>query len=157
MFSQDTDETFHRAEACTVNHDSTMFLTIFTDVFYVEAFRQVHIQLDSTTLPCTTQGVFDMVVKFRTIERTVARVDYIIDTFCFDSVAQCFCSCFPNCIIAHCIIRFSGQFNMVFQTELAIDAVEQFDNFHQFRLHLFRQHEYVCIVLCESTNAEQAV
>ena len=154
MFSQNTDETFHGAEACTVNHDSTMFLTIFTNIFYVEAFRQVHIQLNSTTLPCTSQGIFDMVVKFRAVECAVARVDNIIDAFCFDSVTQCFCSCFPNCIITHCIIWFSRQFNMVFQTELAIDTIEQFDNFHQFGLHLFRQHKYVRIVLCESTNAE---
>ena len=95
-----------------------------------------------------------MVVKFRTVECAVARVDYVWNTFRFDSITQCFCRCFPNCVITHCIVWFSRQFNMVFQAELTINAVEQFDNFHQLSLHLIWQHEYVSIVLCERTYTE---
>ena len=98
-----------------------------------------------------------MVVQFRAVEGAVTFVDHIRNSLSFDSFAQGIRGLFPNSVITHCIIRFCRQFYMVFEAELAINTVEEFDNLQEFILHLFWQHEYVSIILRESTNPKEAM
>ena len=101
MFNQDADETFKRAVSCTMQHDSTMFVSIFTDIIDVESFRKLHIHLDRAALPCSSKGILYMEIQLRSIECTVAFIDLIRNAGNFDSFTKCICRNFPKFITAH--------------------------------------------------------
>ena len=50
-------------------HDRAMFLAIFADIGHIEAFRHEHVELDSTALPGTADGVFQVEVSGRRMRR----------------------------------------------------------------------------------------
>ena len=54
-----------------VDHNRTVLLAVCAGVLKLETLRQLHIQLDGATLPGTADGVCQMEVQLRTVERAV--------------------------------------------------------------------------------------
>ena len=98
-----------------------------------------------------------MEVDLRTIECAVAFVYCVFDMVFFQSIAQTVCSDFPIFIGTHAVFRSCGQFDMIFEAELFVNAVDQADNATDFVFDLFRCHEDMSIVLVEATNTHQTV
>ena len=67
-----------RAEHNAVDHDRTVLLAVCAGVFKLKALRQLHIQLDGAALPGTADGVRQMEVELRTVERAVTLVDHVV-------------------------------------------------------------------------------
>ena len=57
MFDQNADKALDRAEDDAVQHDWTFLGTVRIDISQIEAFRQIHIQLDRAALPDPSQAV----------------------------------------------------------------------------------------------------
>ena len=137
-----------------MDHNRTVFLSVFPGVFAVEFFRQLHIQLNGAALPGTADGVLQMEVDLWAVESAVAFVDNVIQMIGFQRFAQAFRGQFPGSVVTHGVLRTGRQFCMVFQTESGVHFVEQFDYVGDFRLDLFRGHEDMGIVLGEAADTE---
>src|SRR5205085_1857664 len=72
VFDEHAEEAFDRAEERAVNHDGPVRLVILADVFEVEAFREVEVELHGRQLPRPTDCVFDAYVNLRPVEDGLA-------------------------------------------------------------------------------------
>ena len=61
-----------------VNHDRAMLLAVRAGVLELEALGQLHIELNGAALPGTADGVCQMEVELRAVERAVALVDNVV-------------------------------------------------------------------------------
>lgn len=132
-------------------------MTIFTDIGHIETFRHEHIELNGPALPGTTDAVFQVEVKFRTVECAITFIDYVWNITLFDDVMKGIGSQFPNFIRTHGVFRTGRQFNMVFQTKLFICFIKEVHNAIYFILDLARKDKEVSIVLRKATYAEETM
>ena len=134
-----------------------MLQAVLTGIGQFKAFRQLHIQLDSTALPSTADGVGQMEVNLRTIESTVTFVDYVIKTTILQRISQTLGCQLPGSVIAHGIFRTGRQFCMIFQTEGCINLVKQTDYILNLATNLAGHHKDMRIILSKATYTEQSV
>ena len=113
VLNKDTDESLNRTIYYTMNHNWTMFLAILTNIGQVKLLRQLHIQLDSTTLPGTANRILQMEINLWTIESTIALINHIVQTTMLQGIAEAIGSQLPHFIGTHGILWTSGQFSMI--------------------------------------------
>ena len=87
MLDQDTDETLDGAESNTMDHDRTMLLAICADVLQLKTLRKLEVKLNSTALPGSSDGIDQMEVDLRSVERAVALVYNVIQTHLIQSAS----------------------------------------------------------------------
>ena len=78
-----------------------------------------------------------MEVDLRAIECAVTFVYSVFDMVFFQSVTQTVCCDFPIFIGTHAVFRSCGQFDMIFEAELFVNAIDQADNAADFVFVLF--------------------
>ena len=78
MLDQNTDKSFNRTKSNTMDHDRTMLLAVSSDIFTFKAQRKLEVKLNSTALPCSSNGILQMEVDLRTIECAVAFIYHIV-------------------------------------------------------------------------------
>ena len=98
-----------------------------------------------------------MEVDLRTIECAVAFVYNVFDAVFIQSVLQTICSDFPSFVGTHAVFRSCGQFDMVFETEQAVNAVDQSDYAGDFVFDLFFCHEDMRVILVEASYTHQTM
>ena len=78
MLGDNADEALDGAEDNAVDHNRTVLLAVCAGVLKLETLGQLHIQLDGAALPGTADGVRQMEVQLRAVERAVALVDDVV-------------------------------------------------------------------------------
>ena len=73
VFNQNTDEALQRTQNSTVQHYGTRTVVVFCYILGIQTLWQYEVQLQGTTLPRATQGIFNMVLNLRTIECAFTR------------------------------------------------------------------------------------
>ena len=157
MLDQDSDKSLDRSKCYTVDHDRTVFLTICSCVFQFESLRQLEVKLDGTALPRSSDGVFQMEVDLRAIECAVAFVDYIVKAKIIECAAETFGCYLPVLIASHAVFRTGGQLYVIFESEQLIYLIDQSYNTFDLVTDLFRHHEDMCIILCETAYTHQTM
>ena len=57
VFDEDAQEAFGGTHGCAVKHNRDVLLVVLTHIFSTKALRQVEVNLDSTALPITAEGI----------------------------------------------------------------------------------------------------
>ena len=157
MLDQDSDEPLNRAEYHAVDHDRSVLLAVRARILQVEPERKLEVKLDGSALPGTSDGVFQMEVDLRSVERAVAFIYHIRESDVVERGSQRVCRHFPVLVASHAVLRTGGKLYMIFESEEAVYLVDQFYNAFDLILDLLRRHEDMCVVLCEAAHAHQAV
>src|SRR5436853_2356532 len=77
VLDQEADEPLQRAEDRAVDHDRSMRPVVLTRVLESEALGLLEIELDRGALPLSADGVVELDVDFRSVERPPALVDAV--------------------------------------------------------------------------------
>src|SRR5207247_6699336 len=77
VLDQEADEPLQRAEDRAVDHDRSMRPVVLTRVLESEALGLLEIELDRGALPLAADGVVELDVDFRSVERPPALVDAV--------------------------------------------------------------------------------
>ena len=157
MLDQDSDKSLDRSKCYTVDHDRTVFLTICSCVFQFESLWKLHIQLDSSALPCSSDRVCQMEVDLRSVECSVSFIYHIVKTKVIKRTTKTFCCKFPVFITSHTVFRTCGKFYVIFESEQLIYLIDQSYNTFDLVTDLFRHHEDMCIILCETAYTHQTM
>ena len=94
-----------------------MLLAVGSDILKLKSLGQLHIQLNGTALPGSSQAVLKMEVKLRAVERAVALVDNIALAHLGDCFLEGVLCKFPIFLVAHVIVRHGAQLDLVGQAE----------------------------------------
>src|SRR5207247_3211600 len=74
---QEADDPRQRAEDCAADHDRSMRPVVLTRVLESEALGLLEIELDRGALPLAADGVVELDVDFRSVERPPTLVDAV--------------------------------------------------------------------------------
>src|SRR5262245_51776539 len=77
MLNQQRNEPLEAAEYCTMDYDRPVFGVVCADVFQVEPFRNLVVELNRGALPLPPDRVRDVEVDLGAVERTVALIDRV--------------------------------------------------------------------------------
>ena len=157
MLNQDTDETLNRTKYNTMDHDRTMLLSISSDIFAVKSHWQLEVKLDRTTLPCSSNRIFQMEINLRTIECSVSFIYRIGQTQIIQSTLKCCSRHIPIFVTSHGILRPCGKFYMIFKSKQLVYFIDQLCNAFDLVTDLLRHHKDMGIILCKATYTHQAM
>ena len=157
MLDKYTDESFDRTEAYTMDHNRTFLCAVFICVSKVKSFRKVHIKLNCTTLPCSSDGVLKMEVDLRSVECSVTFVYNIVDSHIFKGASKAVCCLLPSFIASHAVLRTCRKLNMIFESEKFIYAVDKVYYALDLISYLVLCHKDMSIVLCEASNSHKTM
>ena len=104
MLYKNADKSLYRAENNAVNHNGTMLFAVGTRVFKIKSLGKLEVKLDSTALPGSAERIFNVEVKLRTVERTVALLSGLFLAAAFDCVVKRFCGFVPFLSCAHMVL-----------------------------------------------------
>ena len=79
LLDQDAEEAFEAAEDGAVQHDRAVAGAVLADIFGVEAFGQVGVDLQRAALPVAADGVAQDEFQLRAIEGALAGVQFVLD------------------------------------------------------------------------------
>ena len=133
-----------------------MFFAVLTRVFKFKSLWKLEVELNGSTLPSSTYRILQVEVDFRTVERSVALVNFEIKFKFVKRSFQRVCGKFPILITAHTILWTSGKFHGICEIKHLVNLVDKADNILNLVLNLRRGHKDVCIVLRETSNAQKS-
>ena len=113
--------------------------------------------MDSSTLPCSADSVFDMNINLWSIERAVAFVYHIFFSQVFKCIFQASFSKFPIFFVTDMIFRHCAEFQVITKTKNSVHFVNKLQNAFDFLFYLAWQHKYMRIVLCKASYSEKSV
>ena len=158
MLNQDTDKAFNGTEDYAMKHDRTYLGAVFFNISQIKSLRQIHVQLNGTALPFSSQRILDMEIQLRTIECSVSRIHLIILSCMNAGICQCFFTLLPNRQISNVFLfRTCRKLDAIAQSEHRIYTVDKLNQLHNFAFNLIGTHKDMCIILCKCTDAEQSV
>ena len=134
-----------------------MFLSVCSGIFQIKTLRHLHIQLNRTALPCSSDGVFQMEVNLRTIECAVAFIDNIVKSQIFKRASKTICCDFPIFIASHGIFRTGGKFYMIFKSKEIINFINQSGYTFNLLANLILCHKDMGIILCKAAHTHQTM
>ena len=79
LLDQDAEEAFEAAEDRPVQHHRPVAGAVLADIFGVQPFRQVGIDLQGAALPVAADGVAQHEFQLRAVERALAGVQLVFD------------------------------------------------------------------------------
>ncbi len=124
MLKQHREEAFDGAEQRAVDHHRTLVRAIGGDVFELETFRKVEVELDGGHLPGTSDGVTGLHGDLRTVEGCAARIVDQVQTGFLGDLGQRVGGFLPNLVGTDVLVRIlGGQLQIeVIQTEVLQQA-----------------------------------
>ncbi len=157
MLDQDGDEALDAAEDRAVNDHRPVLGVVGADVLQIEALRVVVIELNRRALPLAANGVLDVAVDLRAVERAVAGIDRVRLAGALERLLQRRLGAIPDGDIADEVrLRTRRQLRRVLEAEVAVDAADQPEQHLHLRRDLLLGHEAVAIVLRELADAREA-
>ena len=124
-----------------MDHDRAVFLSVLARVFEFETLRHLEIQLNGAALPRSADGIFQMEIDLRAVERAVALVDDKGKIHVFQRVGERLRGLVPVFFRTHTVRGTGGQFHMIFKADQRINFVDEFDYALDLVLDLGGQHE----------------
>src|SRR5579885_28716 len=162
LLDEDAEEALNRAEQRAVNHHGAVRLVVLADVLKLEALRQVEVPLHGAELPQATDGVLDLEVNLRPVERGLALDALVIDAALVESLGQRRLGVRPALFRAEPLLRGVAAFDR----KLEADFVEAEGSEHvndkinavaDLLANLLRRAEQVRVVNGEAAHAHQPV
>ena len=98
-----------------------------------------------------------MEVDLRSVEGTIPFIYHIVKSKVIQSAPQSLCCHLPVLIASHGVLRACGQLHMVFESEQAVNLVNEAGNTLDLIPDLVRCHENVGIVLCKTAHTHESV
>ena len=157
MLDQSTAESFQRAKHGAVHHDHFLPITVGSDEVYIEAIRQVQVDLNGRTLPFAADGVIELDVDLRCVEYSTTLIDLIVHVPLLHGVFQRARGKSPLFIGAERFLRARGEISFVGISEGFHHHIDQIENAFDFTFQLLRRAEDVRVVLGKSADAQHAV
>ena len=140
-----------------MNHNRLLLGAVGVNVLKLEVVRQLEVKLDGAALPRATKAVGQMEVNLRTVERTVALINNILNAHRLKCVAQALLSALPILVRTHRILWARRKLNAIWEAKLCIVSGNEVRCIRDLLSNLIRTNEEVCIVLSKLTNTEQTV
>ena len=81
-----------------MQHDRTVFFTVFTHIGCVKTFRQNKVRLKRATLPVTANRIAQNKFKFRTVKSAFTRIDLKCQTGFFSGFTKGGFGLVPNLV-----------------------------------------------------------
>ena len=157
VLGQNTNEALEGTKASTVNHDWLLLGAVGVNVLKLEVVRQLEVKLDGAALPRATKAIGQMEVNLRTVERTVAFVDHVLNAHRLKCITQALLSALPILIRTHRILWTCRKLNAVWEAKLCIVCGNEVRCIRDLLSNLIRADKEVCVVLSKLTNTEQTV
>ncbi len=124
MLGQNGDEPLDAAENHAVQHHGAVLFAVLAGISQVEALRHLEIELNGPALPGAAEGIPQVKVDFRPVERAVALVDLIGLPVLFQRVNQGVGRHLPLFVGAHGIFRPGGKLQAVPEAEHLVKMVD---------------------------------
>src|SRR3972149_9441878 len=158
MFYQDPKESLQRAHQRPVDHDGLMLYAIFPNIGQRESLREVKVNLDRGTLPRTVQHILDLDVYLWSIEYPFTRVNLIGKPLHLKGLAQGCGGLFPVFHTPHELLRPCGEVDIVSVKPKGLQDIHcKIEDGGDLFLQLVRPAEYMCIILGEAPDPQEAV
>ena len=162
MLKHDGGEPLNGAERCTVYHDRTLLGSVRVSVLELETLRQVVIDLDCTQLPLASDRILDHEVKFRPVERGLAKLNDSLQPLLGRGVDDGLLRLRPVLVasdILLLVLRVTKRnlCHILSQVESLEHIENQIDDLLELLLELIRAAEEVGVVLGESADSRKSV
>lgn len=156
VFDEDTDETLIGAEDGAMDDDGTCDGIIGGDVFELEAFGELEVELDGCALDLPPEGVGECDIDFWAVEGAIFRFEVVVDMILRESACEGVFGFIPEFDIAHEIVRSGGEVEFIGEIEEFIVICDDIEETADFAFDLFGGDEEVGVVLHELTDAGKA-
>ena len=101
VLDQHAEEALDRTHQRPMDHHGSLALAIAGDVLEIEAFGQVEVELDGRQLPRPTDGVLDVDVDLRAVERTAALLGDVLEPAAIECSSKTFGGLIPQLVLTH--------------------------------------------------------
>src|SRR3954469_15595778 len=141
-----------------MQHHRAMVCAVFTDVLQVEPLWQAVIQLNGPELPAALQGIRDVELELRAVERAFARELLERDVARHQGAAQrAFCAV-PKFVRADALLWAECElYRHVLEVERGVHLEQEAIEVQNLLLDLVFRAEDVRVVLAKAADARQAV
>src|SRR5713226_7814656 len=162
MLDQDAEEALDGAEQRAVHHEWLMLGAVFADILQAEARGEIEIELHGGELPRASDGVDELDVDFRAVERAFAYHLFERNVHALHGVGESGCSAVPVFGLAGVIFWMRGipigEFDFEFvEAEIFHHGEREIDAGFDFGFDLRGHAKDVRVVLGEAADAQQAV
>ena len=132
-----------------------MALAILPDIGNIEAFGQVHIDLQRAALPVAPNRVAQYELELGAVKRALAGKQFVFSSHAVERIDQRAFELVPDFIRTDSVIGPVGEFDDdVVESEILVDIEDQFDDVDTFLLHLFLGAVNMRIVLGEVSHPQ---
>ena len=156
MLDDDADEALQRPEDGAVDHHRAVLGVVGADVLELEPLRHRVVDLHGAELPRAADRVRDLVLQLRTVERSLAGVDVVVEAVPLQRVLERRLGGVPDRVAAEAFFGTGGEGDAdVGEAEDVVHLRDQVQLAVDLRLHLLRHDEQVRVVLREGADAHQ--
>src|ERR1700694_1044344 len=157
MLDQTADESFHRADQNTMQHNGPMRRVIGAGVLEAESLREIEVELHGRTLPLSSDGVDQLVVELRLEEGPST----FVVRECLSALAENFgkrvLRLLPQLRTAEGFVGAGGELDGIRVPKGLEHLVTEIEQAPDLCGHLFRRAENVGVVLGEAAHAHHPV
>ena len=156
VLDQDPRETLHRAEQRPVDHHGPMLGIVRAGVVELEALGHLEVELAGSALPGAPQGVGDVEVDLRPVERALAGADVVLAPLSRKRLAESVLGPLPLLIGADRLVGAGRELDpRLVETEALVELVDARADRVDLVGHLIERAVDVRVVLGEGAHPEQ--
>ena len=157
MLEQQREKALHGTEDRPVNHHRAFPSTVFRRVVEIERRRLGKVKLDGRALMAAAEGITDVEVDLRTVERAVSRVHHPVVSGFGEGFRESRFRLFPGLGAPHRLLGTGREFDLdVLEAKLAVDLLHQVHEIADLGLDLIEPAVDVCVILGEGPYPGQA-
>ena len=158
VLDQESDEPLQCAVDRPVDHDRPVRPVILARVLELEALGLLEVQLDRRALPFATDGVVELDVDLRSVERAAALIDAVRGAAMFQRLLERALRLVPRRVAAQFLLGASGQVEPIREPErLPQHQLHDVEQLEDLLLDLVLAQEQVGVVHREPAHAQHAV
>jgi len=141
-----------------VQHIGAVLAAVFSDIFGIQPRRQVRVHLKGAALPLAPDGIGQLEVKLRPIERAFARIDLIGVAGFPDGIFQRRFDLVPGFVRSDSHLGTGGQLDLeAVKTKVPVDRGQQRNEIRAFGFDLLFSAEDMRIILGKPAHPHQPV
>ena len=125
VLDQQRDEPLEAAENGPMDDDGAMLGVVGADVLQIESFGHLVVELDRGALPLSPDGVRDVEIDLRTVERPITLVDRIVPADRIQRALELFLRVVPRLHGSEELRRPCRKLHLGLEPEVAVDAMHQ--------------------------------
>ena len=141
-----------------MNHIRLLLNAILIYESKAETLWEIEVELNSRKLPFPSNGILNLKIDLRTIERTTSLIDIILEPFFFNRLLKSLRSRIPFLLRTDRLLRLGRDIGMnLIKTEGMKHMKRETKNLHYLIIHLLWCYNQVGIILSESPYPHQAM